>query len=51
MSATTKSISSEHLSNTVRVNRKTSFLFQHKVRLAMQNSKKYTLKGDVEVGE
>lgn len=51
MSATTKSISAEQLSKTVGVNRKTSLLFQQKIRLAMRSSKKYPLTGQVEIDE
>ncbi len=51
MSATTKSISAEQLSKAVGVNRKTALLFQHKVRLGMESSGNYPLKGQVEVDE
>ena len=51
MSATTKSISSEQLSKSIGVNRKTTLLFQQKIRLAMRSSENYPLKGQVEVDE
>jgi transcription elongation factor Elf1 len=51
MSATTKSVSAEQLAKAVGINRKTALLFQQKVRLAMQSSEKYPLKGQVEVHE
>jgi transposase-like protein len=51
MSATTKSISSEQLAKTIGVNRKTSLLFQQKVRLAMKSSEKYPMLGQIEVDE
>ncbi len=51
MGATTKSVSAEQMSKTVGVDRKTSLLFQHKVRLAMESSGKYPLMGQVEVDE
>lgn len=51
MSATTKSISSEQLSKSVGINRKSALLFQNKVRRAMQSSGDYPMKGQVEVDE
>ena len=51
MSATTKSISSEQLSKSIGVNRKTSLLFQQKIRLAMRSSEKFPLRGQIEVDE
>ena len=50
-SATTKSISSEQLSKSIGVNRKTALPFQQKARLAMQSSEKYPMKGQIEVDE
>ena len=51
MSATTKSTSAEQMSKIVGVNRKTSLLFQQKVRVAMKSSENHPLKGQVEVDE
>lgn len=51
MSTTSKSISSNLLARSLGINLKTAWLFQQKVRKAMESSQKHALKGAVEVDE
>jgi hypothetical protein len=51
MSATTKSISAEHLAKTVGINRKSALLFQHKVCAAMASDGDNPMNGEVKVDD
>ena len=51
MSATTKGISSEQVARRYSISQTTSWAFMHKVRKAMESSKKHPMKGDVHVDE
>lgn len=51
MSATTKGMSASQVAKRYGISRTTAWSFMHKVRKAMQNSRKYPLKGNVQVDE
>ena len=51
MSATTKSISASQMARRLKISRQTSWLFMHKVRLAMKSSELYPIVGHVLVDE
>ena len=51
MSATTKGLSSSQLSKRYGISRQTAWAFTHRVRIAMQSSGNYPMKGDVQVDE
>lgn len=50
-STTTKSMSSSMIAKRFTINPKTSWNFMHKIRLAMESSKKFPLEGDCEMDE
>ena len=51
MSATTKGLSASQLSKRYGISRTTAWTFMHKVRITMQSSGKYPMKGKVQVDE
>jgi len=51
MSATTKGLSSSQVARRYGISRTTAWSFMHKVRTAMQSSRKYPMKGNVQVDE
>ena len=51
MSATTKSLSSSQMARRLKISRHTSWLFMHKVRLAMKSSELQPMKGHVLIDE
>jgi transposase-like protein len=51
MSATTKGLSSSQVARRYGISRTTAWSFMHKVRVAMQSSGKYPMKGNVQVDE
>ena len=51
MSATTKGLSSSQLSKRYGISRQTAWAFTHRVRIAMESSGDYPMKGDVQVDE
>lgn len=51
MSATTKGLSSSQLSKRYGISRQTAWAFTHRVRIAMQSSEDYPMKGNVQVDE
>ena len=51
MSATTKGLSSSQLSKRYGISRQTAWAFTHRVRIAMESSGDYPMKGEVQVDE